>query len=136
MARQFSEAPPWISSRLSGCGLPMPPPSDQSFWLRTVVGASFCSSAVQNQPFTLTVRVKMGPMFGNFHESNGPTFHSRAIAIGLTRPSTILALIHSFSGLVSTDTLSMQRWRQKFRASSQSFSTPRCVGSRQEKKYL
>lgn len=37
---------------LSGCGLPMPPPSDQSFCCRLVVGASFCSSAVQNQPLT------------------------------------------------------------------------------------
>lgn len=27
-----------------------PPLSDQSFWLRSLVGASFCNSAVQNQP--------------------------------------------------------------------------------------
>lgn len=27
-----------------------PPPSDQSFWARSLVGANFCNSAVQNQP--------------------------------------------------------------------------------------
>lgn len=42
----------------------------------------------------------------------------------LTFPSTILCLIHSFSGDVSTDTESMQRWRQKFLAPNQSSSLP------------
>uniref|UniRef100_A0A8D8F147 (northern house mosquito) hypothetical protein n=1 Tax=Culex pipiens TaxID=7175 RepID=A0A8D8F147_CULPI len=128
MARQFSGAPPCCSSRLSGWGFPMPPFSDQSFWLRTVDGASFCSSAVQNQPFTTT-----GCRSGR---SQPLKSQSRPLVqMYFCLPSTILCLIHSFSGLVSTDTLSMHRCRQKLRASSQSFSTPARVGSRHEKKY-
>lgn len=41
-----------------------------------------------------------------------------------TFPSMSLCLIHSFSGDVSTDTASMQRWRQKFLAPNQSSSLP------------
>lgn len=54
----------------------------------------------------------------------------------LTFPSTSRCLIHSFSLLVSKETESMHRWRQKFRAPNQSSSTPCNAGSRHEKKYL
>lgn len=47
---------------LSGWGLPMPPPSDQSFCWRFVVGANFCSSAVQNQPL-----ISLGSKSGRLH---------------------------------------------------------------------
>lgn len=52
-----------------------------------------------------------------------------------TLSSTMRRLIHSFSWLVSNETESIQRWRQKFRALNQSTSTPFNAGSRHEKKY-
>lgn len=54
----------------------------------------------------------------------------------LTLSLTKRCLIHSFSLLVSNETESMQRLRQKLRADNQSCSTPCRAGSRHEKKYL
>lgn len=64
------------------------------------------------------------------------SFQIKDHLFGLTFPSTILCLTHSFSLLVSNDTESMHRLRQKFLAPNQSSSTPCNAGSRHEKKYL
>lgn len=68
--------------------------------------------------------------------NHAPSIESNIEQLALTFSSTIRFLIHSFSLLVSIETESMQRFRQKFRAPSQSSSTPRRAGSRHEKKYL
>lgn len=64
-------------------------------------------------------------------------FHSILIVCGiLTLSPTKRDLIHSFSLLVSNETESMQRLRQKLRTANQSCSTPCKAGSLHEKKYL